>query len=83
MAKSAIGKRVSGKKDKGHDQPRIKRMNLNVDVSLHDAFKAATAAQGKKMTDVLVEYIRQYVQEHGVKQSAASVKTEKEPGHRS
>jgi hypothetical protein len=24
----------------------VKRMNLNVDVSLHNAFKAATAAQG-------------------------------------
>jgi len=43
-----------------------KRMNLNVDVSLHDAFKAATAAQGKNMTDVLMEFIEEYVEKHGV-----------------
>jgi hypothetical protein len=36
-------------------------MNLNVDVNLHNSFKAATAAQGKNMTDVLIEYIEQYV----------------------
>jgi len=36
-------------------------MNLNVEVGLHNAFKAATAAQGKNMTDVLLEFIEQYV----------------------
>ena len=45
-------------------KPRWKRMNLNVEITLHDAFKAATAAQGKKMTDVLLEFIQQYVQQH-------------------
>ncbi len=25
---------------------KVKRMNINVEVSLHDAFKAATAAKG-------------------------------------
>lgn len=39
-------------------------MNLNVDTALHDAFKAATASQGKKMTDVLLEYIRDYVEKN-------------------
>jgi hypothetical protein len=39
-------------------EPRWKRMNLNVETNLHDAFKASTAAQGKKMTDVLIEFIR-------------------------
>jgi hypothetical protein len=43
-------------------EPRWKRMNLNVEANLHDAFKASTAAQGKKMTDVLLEFIREYVQ---------------------
>jgi ParG len=43
-------------------EPRWKRMNLNVETNLHDAFKASTAAQGKKMTDVLIEFIRDYVQ---------------------
>jgi hypothetical protein len=48
------------------DRPKVKRMNLNVDVSLHDAFKAATAAQGKNMTDVLLEFIEKYVEKYGV-----------------
>ena len=40
-------------------------MNLNVPVDLHNSFKAATAAQGLNMTDVLMEYIEQYVADHG------------------
>ena len=36
-------------------------MNLNVPVDLHNSFKAATAAQGLNMTDVLMEFIRNYV----------------------
>ena len=36
-------------------------MNMNVPKELHDRFKAATAAQGKQMTDVLLAYIEQYV----------------------
>ena len=36
-------------------------MNLNVPVDLHNSFKAATAAQGLNMTDVLMEYIEDYV----------------------
>ena len=43
----------------------VKRMNINVQASLHDAFKAATAARGQKMTDVLLEFIEQYVQKYG------------------
>lgn len=39
----------------------VKRMNLNVPVNLHDAFKAVTASQGKKMTDVLMKFIQRYV----------------------
>ena len=40
-------------------------MNLNVEVDLHNAFKAVTAAQGKNMTDVLLEFIEQYVAKNG------------------
>ena len=40
-------------------------MNLNVPVELHNTFKAATAAQGENMTDVLLQRIRQYLAEHG------------------
>ena len=39
----------------------IKRVNINVEVSLHNAFKAATAAQGVDMTTVLMEFIEYYV----------------------
>jgi hypothetical protein len=43
----------------------IKRMNINVEVSLHNAFKAATAAQGVDMTTVLMEFIQNYVAKQG------------------
>jgi hypothetical protein len=39
----------------------LKRMNINVEVKLHDAFKATTAAQGTDMTTVLIEFIQNYV----------------------
>jgi ParG len=42
----------------------IKRMNINVDRALHDQFKAATAARGENMTDVLLRYIADYVQKN-------------------
>jgi hypothetical protein len=46
-------------------EPKVKRMNLNVPVELHSAFKAATAAQGVNMTDTLLEFIQSYVNKHG------------------
>jgi hypothetical protein len=47
-------------------EQRLKRMNINVEVSLHDAFKAATASHGDNMTDVLMEFIQNYVAKNGV-----------------
>ena len=47
------------------EEARVKRMNLNVPIDLHNSFKAATAAQGLNMTDVLLKHIEQYVAEHG------------------
>lgn len=44
----------------------VKRMNMNVPKALHDAFKSATAARGENMTDVVLDYIQQYVKQHGV-----------------
>jgi predicted HicB family RNase H-like nuclease len=41
-----------------------KKMNLNVETDLHNAFKAATAAQGKSITEVLLDYIRDYVKKN-------------------
>ena len=42
-----------------------KRVNINVEVKLHNAFKATTAAQGTDMTTVLMEFIQNYVAKHG------------------
>ena len=39
-------------------------MNLNVPIELHNSFKSATASQGKNMTDVLLEFIQEYVDDH-------------------
>ena len=46
------------------EQSQVKRMNLNVPVDLHNAFKSATAAKGMNMTDVLMAYIEEYVSRH-------------------
>lgn len=43
---------------------KVKRMNLNVPEDLHNAFKAATAAKGDNMTDVLMVFIKGYVEKH-------------------
>jgi hypothetical protein len=53
------------RKIKKAEQPKVKRMNLNVPVELHHSFKSVTAAQGANMTDVLLQFIQQYIAEHG------------------
>jgi len=45
----------------------VKRMNLNVPVELHNAFKAATAARGQNMTDELLKFIESYVSKYSPK----------------
>ena len=40
------------------------RMNIHVEEKLHQAFKAAAALQGKRMTDVVIAFIEGYVREH-------------------
>ena len=45
----------------------VKRMNLNVPVVLHNAFKAATAARGQNMTDELLEFIKSYIAKYSPK----------------
>ena len=47
-------------------EQEIKRLNINLELSLHNAFKAATAARGENMTDVLLEFIRKYVDNYGI-----------------
>jgi len=46
-------------------EEEIKRLNVNLPVSLHNAFKAATAARVENMTDILMEFIRNYVDKYG------------------
>lgn len=41
-----------------------KRMNLNVPTELHNQFKISTVIQGKDMTEVLIDFIQQYVGKH-------------------
>ena len=48
-------------------EEEIKRLNVNLPVTLHNNFKAATAARGENMTDILVEFIRNYVDKHGAR----------------
>jgi len=49
------------------DDKEVKRMNLNVPFELHNSFKSVTAAQGQNMTDVLLEFIQNYVTKHSPK----------------
>ena len=44
----------------------LKRLNVNISEELHRNFKAATAAQGLEMTDVLLEFIQKYVDKNGL-----------------
>ena len=52
------------RKIKPVEEQKVKRMNLNVPIELHNNFKSVTAAVGKNMTDVLLEFIQNYVVEH-------------------
>jgi hypothetical protein len=46
---------------------QVKRMNLNVPIELHNTFKSVTAAEGKNMTDILLEFIQSYVDKRAPK----------------
>lgn len=48
-------------------EQKVKRMNLNVPIELHNSFKSVTAGEGKNMTDVLLEFIQSYVTQHAPK----------------
>ena len=45
-------------------QRKVKRMNINVEVDLHNAFKSAVSARGENMTDILVKCIQDYVDKY-------------------
>lgn len=42
----------------------VKRVNINVPIGTHNSFKAATAARGENMTDVLLDFIKKYVEQY-------------------
>ena len=48
-------------------EEEIKRLNVNLPVSLHNAFKATSAAKGENMTDIIVQSIKLYVEKYGVR----------------
>ena len=51
------------------EETQVKRMNLNVPIELHNLFKSTTASRGQNMTDVLLEFIQDYVDKYEAKQS--------------
>ncbi len=55
-------------------EQKVKRMDLNVPVELHNSFKAVTAAQGQNMTDVLMEFIKDYHEALAEAEGTAQVK---------
>jgi hypothetical protein len=42
----------------------VKRLNINIPFSIHNSFKAATAARGENMTDVLWKSIEEYIEKY-------------------
>ena len=54
----------------------IYKMNFAISPQLHDEFKEATAANYEKMSQVIVRFIRGYVDEYRAKQ-ASSVRPKK------
>jgi hypothetical protein len=52
------------RKIKQPEEQEVKRMNLNVPIELHNSFKSVTASQGQNMTDVLLEFIQDYVDKY-------------------
>jgi predicted HicB family RNase H-like nuclease len=46
----------------------VKRVNVNIPTELHNRFKAAAAAQGREMTEVILEFIESYVAKNAISQ---------------
>ena len=49
---------------KAEEPQPVKRMNVNIPLELHNSFKSITAAKGVNMTDVLIQFINEYVDIH-------------------
>jgi len=55
------------RKIKPDEEAKVKRVNVNIPLQLHNQFKPLAAARGDNMTDVLLEFIRDYVRKHSPK----------------
>ena len=51
-------------KPKQQQKQELKRVNIHIDPELHKAFKTAAVAQGKKMTDLLLDFIESYIEKY-------------------
>jgi len=56
------------RKIKPDEEAKVKRVNVNIPLQLHNQFKSLAAARGDNMTDVLLEFIRDYVRKHSPKE---------------
>lgn len=45
---------------------RMKNVNVRVDASLHDAFKAGVRARDLDMNKVVRQLLKQYCEQHGI-----------------
>ena len=51
-------------KQKDKQDKELKRVNIHIDPELHRAFKTAASSQGVNMTDLLLQFIEDYVKKH-------------------
>ena len=49
------------------EESKVKRVNVNIPVHLHNQFKSLAAARGESITNVLLEFIHSYVRMHSAK----------------
>jgi len=54
-------------KNKKNNKENKKRIHIIVDAELHRKFKMMTAAEGKKMTEVIIEFIKDYIKGRRIK----------------
>ncbi len=63
-----------GDPDAQLNKEAVKRMSIIIDPKLHRAFKMATAAQGREMSEVLIEFIEEYLRQHPIAAAAPQPK---------
>jgi hypothetical protein len=48
-------------------ETEVKRLNVILPIELHNQFKSLAAARGDNMTDVLLQFIHDYIRQHSPK----------------